>query len=136
MTIGEKVAYLKGIAEGVDLDAGSKSGKILSGIIEVLEEISETLQDMEARVDAIDEDLAVAEEILYDDDFDPDEDEDEDDEPYEFEFECPNCHETIFLDASLLEDSDGQIELECPSCGEKLDGVFDFRGDDDEEDDT
>lgn len=138
MTIGEKVAYLKGIAEGVDLDAGSKSGKVLSGIIEVLEEIANELQDTTERLDAVDEDLALAEDLLYDDDdlfsLDEDEeDEDEDEDAEEYEFECPSCGETVYLDGSLFNDDSGEIEIECPSCGAKLDGVFDF--DDEEEDD-
>ena len=40
MTISEKVAYLKGLAEGLDLDtAKSKEGKLISVMIGILEEI-------------------------------------------------------------------------------------------------
>ena len=38
MTISEKVAYLKGLADGLDLDKEpSKEGKIIAKIIDVLE---------------------------------------------------------------------------------------------------
>ena len=41
MTISEKVAYLKGLAEGLDLDtAKSKEGKLISVMIGILEEIA------------------------------------------------------------------------------------------------
>ena len=31
MSIGERVAYLKGLAEGLGLDGGTKEGKLFSG---------------------------------------------------------------------------------------------------------
>lgn len=33
MEITEKVAYLKGLAEGMELDTGKKEGKLLSAIM-------------------------------------------------------------------------------------------------------
>ena len=40
MTISEKVAYLKGLAEGLNLDTEkSKEGKLISVMIGILEEI-------------------------------------------------------------------------------------------------
>lgn len=40
MTISEKVAYLKGLADGLDLDKEpSKEGKIIAKIIDVLEDV-------------------------------------------------------------------------------------------------
>ena len=40
MTISEKVAYLKGLAEGLNLDVDkSKEGKLISVMIGILEEI-------------------------------------------------------------------------------------------------
>ena len=40
MEIMEKVAYLKGLVEGMEIDTGKKEGKILAAIIDVLEELS------------------------------------------------------------------------------------------------
>ena len=40
MTISEKVAYLKGLADGLDLDQEtSKEGKLIAKIIDVLEDV-------------------------------------------------------------------------------------------------
>ena len=40
MTISEKVAYLKGLAEGLNLDVEkSKEGKLISVMIGILEEV-------------------------------------------------------------------------------------------------
>ena len=50
MEITEKVAYLKGLAEGMELDTGKKEGKLLSAIIDVLEDIALELQDIEDTV--------------------------------------------------------------------------------------
>ena len=124
MEITEKVAYLKGLAEGLGLDGSTKEGKILSVMIDVLDDIALELQDlqdaqeeMEEGLDAVSEDLSDVESLLFesDDEEDEDEEEDEDDESV-YETTCPNCEEEIFFDESILEDG----YVECPNCGEKL----------------
>ena len=48
MTISEKVAYLKGLAEGLNLDVDkSKEGKLISVMIGILEEIGLSIEDLE-----------------------------------------------------------------------------------------
>ena len=72
MTISEKVAYLKGLAEGLNLDVEkSKEGKLISVMIGILEEIGMSIEDLEENtvalgeeIDAISDDLADVEEIL------------------------------------------------------------------------
>ena len=39
MKLSEKVAYLKGLEEGLDLDAANAENKLLKGIIETFDEI-------------------------------------------------------------------------------------------------
>ena len=141
MEITEKVAYLKGLAEGMELNAEKKEGKLLLAIIDVLEDIALELSDMEDAqeelgegLDAVSDDLEDVEDLLYGED-------DEDDEP-EYELDdlgededcyattCPNCEEEIFFDEETL--SEG--EMRCPNCGEKLE--FDLESlDEDEADD-
>ena len=135
MEITEKVAYLKGLAEGMELDTAKKEGKLLSAVIDVLEDIALELEELkEAQeelgdgLDAVSDDLEDVEELLYDED-------DEDDDLYEdgiddescYATPCPSCEETIYFDDTVLEDG----EVICPNCGEKLE--FDFAGPDDEE---
>ena len=88
MTITEKVAYLKGLSDGLGIDTEkSKEGKLISVIIDILEEMGMSIEDLEENatalgeeLDAVSDDLADVEEFLYG------EDEDEDDEDYaEFE---------------------------------------------------
>ena len=115
MTISEKVAYLKGLAEGLNLDTEkSKEGKLISVMIGILEEMGMTLEDLEDNVDsmgeeldAISDDLADVEELVYDDE--------EFDEDF-FEVECPNCGADIDIDEDVL--AAGVVE--CPGCGEKF----------------
>ena len=139
MEITEKVAYLKGLAEGMELDTEKKEGKLLAAIIDVLDDIALEIADMKADqaelydgLDAVSDDLEDVEDAV----FGEDEEDDEDDE-YEFEepeededcyaTTCPTCEETIYFDESVLEDG----EVICPNCGEKLE--FDLNGLEDEE---
>lgn len=130
MDICEKIAYISGLAEGLDLDKTTKEGKILAAVIELLEDITEEIcdiedacDDMSEQLDAVDEDLSRLEDIVYEDDCDCDCDCDcgccDDDELYEIE--CPNCHDTIYLDEDMLEDEG----IECPNCGTSLEFDFD-----------
>lgn len=121
MTLAEKVAYIKGLAEGLEL-GDSKQEKLLKAIIDVLGDISNEIDDLSddvcdlaEQIDEVDEDLAALEDEVYcDEDEDDDYDEDEDDEFYEVT--CPKCNDTICLDEDML--LEGGID--CPNCGETL----------------
>ena len=117
MTISEKVAYLKGLAEGLDLDTQkSKEAKLISVMIGILEEIGLSIEDLEENalalgeeIDVLSDDLADVESVVFDD-----EDEDEDDEDYDddwFEVECPTCEEPLIIDDDAL--AEGYIQ--CPN---------------------
>ena len=124
MEILEKVAYMKGLAEGLGLDTKSKEGKLLTVMIDILDDIALELRDiredqgeLEEALDAVSDDLSDVEACLYeseDEDEDEEDDADEDEEVYETT--CPNCEEEIFFDETIL--ADGCVE--CPNCGEKL----------------
>ena len=115
MTISEKVAYLKGLAEGLNLDTEkSKEGKLISVMIGILEEVGLSIEDLEENalalgeeIDTISDDLADVESVVYG------EDEDEDDY---FEVECPNCEEHVVIDDKALAEG----EVECPNCQTKF----------------
>ena len=120
MEILEKVAYMKGLAEGIGLDVKSKEGKLLKVMMDILDDMALELQDirdeqadLEEGLDAVSEDLADVESCLFDQEDDDDEDE-EDGEVYQTT--CPNCEEEIFFDEDILEDG----SVLCPNCGEEL----------------
>ncbi len=133
MTISEKVAYVKGLFEGMGLDSeDSKQAKLFRSIIEVLEEVGLSMEDMEdeldllnSGIDAVSDDLADVEELLFGEDEDFDEDEDEDDDF--FEVECPNCQHDLVIDNDVLEAG----SIQCPNCKE----VFSIDLSDEEEED-
>ena len=122
MEISEKVAYLKGLAEGLNLDTDSKEGKLIAAIIDVLDdmaekfaEIDDELCDVEDGLDAVSDDLSDVEETLY---FalDDDEDEDEDDEEEEcFVTTCPECEEEVYFDESVLRTARSSAPTAAPS---------------------
>ena len=113
MEITEKVAYLKGLAEGMELNTDKKEGKLLSAIIDVLEDIALELCDIEEAqeelgdgLDAVSDDLEDVEDLLFG------EDEDEED---------------LLDEDDLLEDEEGEELLSyyfgtyvCPECGEEM----------------
>lgn len=125
MTISEKVAYLKGLAEGLDIDTNkSKEGKLIHVMIGILEEISLSIEDLEENslalgeeIDVLSDDLADVEDIVFDDEDDEeyDEDDEEDFDDDWFEVECPTCDEVLVVDQDALEEG----VIECPGCGSK-----------------
>ena len=122
MTISEKVAYLKGLAEGLNLDVEkSKEGKLISVIIGILEDIGLSLEDLEnsqntleEALDAVSDDLEDVENVVFDE-LEDDEDEEEDDDDF-FEIECPNCEAKLIIDEDVL----AAGEITCPSCEQKF----------------
>lgn len=139
MTTSEKVAYLKGLADGYGIDPATREGKLLTTIVDILEDLALEVEDLgcdldelEEGLDAVSDDLAEVEELLFDDEDEcdcDDEDEDEDDEePVFYEAECPTCGEVVTFDEGVL----AQGAIECPSCGENLE----FELDEDEEDES
>ena len=128
----EKVAYLKGLADGLEIEETTKEGRLLIKIIDMLEdfadaivELDEDADEMAEYIEAMDEDLTNIEDDLYEDeDEDDEDDEDEDDEDIDFvELECPNCHEEVYIDEDLLYEDD--IDVVCPRCNEKIQVVED-----------
>ena len=124
MTVIEKVAYLRGLADGLKLTDTTAEGKVLLNVIEVLDDLALSVTDLEDAVeelgevvDAIDDDLQDVEDALYEeDDEDEDYDFDEDDDYGLDEVKCPTCGYTICVDESMLCEG----EIDCPNCGEKL----------------
>ena len=156
MTISEKVAYLKGLMEGLSIPTETPEGKVLHAMADILSDLALTTEDLEQEtnrlgdyVEELDEDLGDVEEYLFTeedgddeeeeeedndeivDDFFDDDDEDEDDGDEDtdediYALECPSCGETIYLDESLLDETD----ILCPACHEPI--SFDIEEEDEE----
>lgn len=129
MTLTEKVAYLKGLIEGLGIDEAKPENKIIKAMADILDDMALTMTDLEDEVDSldeyieeIDEDLAAVEDIAYEDDeYDDDEDEDDWDEDFDddeefYEVMCPHCNEVLYLDETM-----DPTSVTCPNCLESFD---------------
>lgn len=134
-TLREKVAYIRGIADGMELDRDNPQSKLLLQTLELLQEMVAEIDDLVDRVgdnedllEALDSDLADVEEYIFADDDDVC-CEDEDDDLNEFEIQCPHCDEIVYVDEEDLEDiADDGVEILCPNCDKVI-----FSDDDEEE---
>ena len=153
MTVVEKAAYLKGLTEGLGMEADSREGRLWAALNDLLADMAHEIEDLHdtdlghaEALDALAEELSDLEEILFDldDDASGDEDEedgeipafseeDEEDDPdpsYDgviYDATCPVCGEEISFDEETLEEGSSR----CPNCGELLE--FDLDGDDEEQ---
>jgi len=163
MTIKEKVAYMKGLAEGMDISAAD-DGKLFAIIIDTLgdianeiEELNENALDIGEELDAISADLADVEELLedleldeedFDFDYDDEDDDDDDDDEYEdedFDCTCASCVNGEFTIDVNCPECDAEIELNeadianeavtCPACGKDIELEIDEIDIDEEDDD-
>lgn len=137
----EKVSYIRGLADGLDLDVESKEGKIISAMLDLLADMA---QEMEETADAqdelfeavsdLDEAMHSVAEILADDEeggcsccsHDH-----EDFCPPVLTVRCPACNETVEFDAEDV-DEDGFVV--CPYCDEEIEIEFDEDEEDSDDD--
>lgn len=128
MNLNERVAFIKGLVEGLEIDAQSRENKVLLSVIELLDDLAVTVTDLENEneriwetIEGVDDDLADLEEDYYGynecdcDDHDCDCDCDCDDD-FDYEVTCPICNEVICLTEDLLDKG----SIVCPKCGEPL----------------
>lgn len=139
--LAERVSYLRGLVEGINLDKSSNESRIFDEIIELLDDMATSIEGLEAdQQDLSDEleetqldvddliDAVFDDEDLYDEDYD-EEGFDEEDEYCE-ELACPNCGAILPIDVDLLEED--EIVIKCPDCGEDV--TIEFVDEDDEAD--
>ena len=133
--MGEKVAYLKGLAEGMRLDAGSDQGKLLLAMIDAMEAFASEhedtcaqLDELQQYVEEIDSDVSDLEEALFSEDEDDGEDDDDEDGDGLIEYECPHCGTVVFFDEEAFDMEDKHL---CPNCHRS---IFDDEDSFDEDD--
>ena len=127
MTIKEKVAYLEGLAEGMNIDA-TEHGKIFAAIIDTLSDIAEEIEelnenalDIGEELDAISDDLAEVEDFLLDEDYDIDDDD------FDFDFDDDDFDDDDFDDDESYGcdlcgggDVEFTIDITCPDCNAEI----------------
>lgn len=161
LTLSEKVAYLKGLLEGMN-----KDDKVINLIADILRDMADEIRNQQNEIDQLSQEVDSVENGLteleagcddYDegnysgDGYDPafsHTDDDDDDDEYEddeddfgddedlYEVTCPTCGHNVRVDSAILEEG----SITCPKCGELLefdteetdDDIFEKSDDEDE----
>ena len=145
MTISEKSAYLKGLMDGLKLDTEKPEGQMISAIVDLLNDVTRRVSDIEEttiaisdELDEIEEDLDAIEDYILDDededDFDDFDDEDYDDEGFDFGDEDSTIYEVKCACGNIIDFDEETLEegsIVCPDCGELLE--FSLEDDEDDE---
>ena len=129
MTLTEKVAYLKGLVEGLGIDETTSQGKVTKAMVDILNDMALSIADLDdstselfEEVEAIDEDLGNLEDDFYDDD-------DDDDCCCDCDCDCDDCDCKCKChcdcDCDDCDDCDcccdeEIYEVECPNCHEEI----------------
>ena len=137
MTIVEKAAYLKGLAEGLGVDPESREGKLWGALNDLLADMAHEIEDLQSGAldfaDTLDE---FGDELGYLEELTCDLDRPEDFVDGNCSGDCDNCEFDCFSDeededAPLDEDEeedddeepgyDGVLyDVKCPVCGEEI----------------
>ncbi len=133
MKLTEKLAYMKGLLDGMELDGSTKEGKAILQMAEVMEEMGVYIDDLQSQVDELtelcdllDHDLGEVESDLYEDDEDDDDDPDDEDDDLPLGEVLPyDYHDDDDSMFALDDDDDDEYDEEqylvrCPSCGETV----------------
>lgn len=111
-----RVAYLKGLAEGIKLDTGTDQGRLISGIIDVLDDIASSFHDLAEAHEQLEDYLETIDQDLYHLEDRVDDRLDSDTRTLDYlEVDCPNCGETVCFSAEVVDDDD-IVEVTCPNC--------------------
>ncbi len=123
-SITNRTSYLRGLADGMELDTKKAENKLILQMLSVMEEMAAKLQELDQDVDELDEymatmdeDLSEVEDLLFDDEDEYDEDLEELDDDDEIEVNCPHCDHTFIIRAGDIS-ADGDVL--CPACGKNL----------------
>ena len=107
MTTTEKVAYLKGLCDGLGVDKESKDGRILNVMLEIFSDLASEVDDLQADADAaaaaiddITEDLSYVEDAIDELDLDGGDDDDDWDDMEDCDYNCDECGSAILRTAT------------------------------------
>ena len=93
MNLTEKISYIRGLCDGLELDESKPEVKVINAIVDLLDDMAFEVSDMEELYDEL---SAQVDEI-----------------------ECPNCGENLEFDFSNLfsDEEDNECDADCASCG-------------------
>ncbi|MFZ5975126.1 MAG: CD1247 N-terminal domain-containing protein [Bacillota bacterium] len=125
--LSERISYIRGLAEGMNIESETKEGRFLMALVSVTEEMVEAIDEIEDNNEELLDYIQVLEEKVsfLDDDL---EEYDEDDDEYAdlcerfLAVECPECGEIVYFDHSMAGSGN---ELICPECNTPLPDIDD-----------
>ncbi len=127
MSITEKTAYLRGLADGMKLaERDSDETRLLLAVVDAMEELAQhveanrdsinimadELEELDDVVSGLEENL----EGMEDEDGFHDDDDEPEEEVTEYQLECPECGGEVVVDEETVD----RGETTCPSCGAHL----------------
>jgi len=130
----DRTAYLRGLAEGMNISKEKNENKLMLEMLSVLDEMAQKINEMEQDVaeldeymESIDEDLNDMEEMLFSDE-DSDNDDDDDEYGYddneELALDCPHCGNSIQLKSADIDFDQSPVCSKCnkPFFSDTLEG--------------
>lgn len=116
--LSERISYLKGLAEGLNIDRETREGRFMLALVSVMDDMADVLDEMEGQnaelLDAIEDLQGTGYRFRTDDALDDDDGQDGSDIYEEFvALECPECGEVVYFDQSMLH---SENDLICPEC--------------------
>ncbi|MDI3299479.1 MAG: hypothetical protein QJR08_09960 [Bacillota bacterium] len=118
-----RIAYLHGLANGLERVDGQQMGELMRGILEALDGIAGELEalredasELDEYVQSVDEDLAQVENEFWS----SPEEGSRQEQGATTSTECPNCNLVLEFQPSDFADEEGRVELICPNCGETI----------------
>lgn len=130
-SLSNRISYLRGLADGMDVNEQTSEGRLLTEMIEILDEMYGEFRSLNARVEeaeeyveALDEDLEDVEMYLFEDE----------DDLYETVGDCQDDTQTVYDEyADMDDDEDAYVyesdaedhldttyEFACPACQEVI----------------
>lgn len=113
----ERMSYLNGLVDGLELSKRSKEGEVIKEITVALEEFAEMFEAMDLDLASAEQKQETQENRLnaLERDFYGETYREEFYEPYPVEVECPSCSEIVSIEESSLNEEDSP-EVFCPVC--------------------
>lgn len=128
----ERISYLRGLADGLDVSEKSAEGKLLAEIVGVLDDVQAQFRELHARIEetedyleAVDEDLEDVEQYLFDNQEElyatvtDCEDIDDDDETVTY-YDLDDDEEARVYESVDDDHLETSYEFACPSCQELI----------------
>jgi hypothetical protein len=111
----ERVAYLKNLSKAIKLDRSTDQGKLIEAILEVMDDIVQTVEevleaqkDINDQIDILDEDITEIERAIFD----------TSDEDSIGELVCPQCNKKVAVNADMFDAED--VSIFCPYCNKEI----------------